>query len=189
MSDKAANVGDMRQAQQPGEHTRRDFLILAAGALGVVGTGVVLWPLIDSMNPAADVRALSTVDVDLGPIEVGQRVLTTWQGKPIFIDHRTSAEIAEARADDHSPALIDPATDAERVQREDWLVVIGICTHLGCVPLGQRTGEPRGPYHGYFCPCHGSLYDTPDAPVVPTSLRQDRARPDTTIAIERPSSP
>lgn len=140
--------------------TRRDFLIATVGLVGAAGAGLVAWPLIDSLNPAADVKAMAQVEVHLAPIDIGQRVTVVWHGKPIFVDHRTRKEIDLARADDHSPKLIDPATDAERVKREDWLVVIGVCTHLGCIPLGQRPGDPRGPYRGYFCPCHGSLYDT-----------------------------
>ena len=139
--------------------TRRDFLYLAAGARGAVGTAVAVWPLIDSMNPAADVRALAQTEIDLAPIETGQRITVTWQGKPVFIAHRTAEEIALARADDDAE-LPDPATDASRVDREEWLIVIGICTHLGCIPKGQRPGEPRGEWGGWFCPCHGSHYDT-----------------------------
>lgn len=139
--------------------TRRDFLYLATATTAAVGTAVALWPFIDSMNPGADVRAAASVEVDLSPIEVGQRITVKWSGKPLFIDRRTPEEIARARADDTAD-LIDPARDAERVQRDAWLVVVGICTHLGCVPLGQKPGDPRGKYGGYFCACHGSLYDT-----------------------------
>jgi ubiquinol-cytochrome c reductase iron-sulfur subunit len=140
--------------------TRRNFLYLLAGAIGAVGAAAAVWPLIDSMNPAADVRAVSTTELDLTPIEVGQRVTIVWRGQPVFVDHRTAEEIARAKKDDHNPDLIDPATDASRVKREEWLIVIGICTHLGCIPLGQRVGEPRGDWGGWFCPCHGSEYDT-----------------------------
>ena len=140
--------------------TRRDFLYILTGAMAVVGTGAVVWPLIDSMNPAADIRALSTVEVDLAPIQPGQRITVVWQGKPVFIDYRTPEQIERARADDQNPDLIDPATDASRAKQEEWLIVIGICTHLGCIPLGQRTGDPLGQWGGWFCPCHGSHYDT-----------------------------
>ncbi|SMF36083.1 ubiquinol-cytochrome c reductase iron-sulfur subunit [Tistlia consotensis] len=160
MSDRAGSPSQAELAAGGEAPTRRDFLTLTTAAFGLLGAGIVAWPMIDSMNPSADVLALSTVDVDLSPVQVGQRITATWRGKPIFIDRRTRQEVAEARAADHSPTLIDPATDASRVKRQPWLVVIGICTHLGCVPLGQKPGDPRGPYGGYFCPCHGSIYDT-----------------------------
>ncbi len=139
--------------------TRRDFLHVAAASATAVGAALASWPFIDQMNPAADVRALSTVDVDLEPIAVGQRITVTWQGKPVFIAHRTAEEIARAERDDNVP-MRDPARDEERVQRKEWLVVIGICTHLGCVPQGQREGSERGAWGGWFCSCHGSVYDT-----------------------------
>jgi ubiquinol-cytochrome c reductase iron-sulfur subunit len=142
-----------------GETTRRDFIYLAVGAMGVVGAGAVLWPIIDSMNPAADTLALATTDVDLAPIEVGQGITVTWRGKPLFVRRRTEAEIEEARGVDVS-ALPDPQTDPDRVIEPQWLVVVGVCTHLGCIPLGNRATEERGEYGGYFCPCHGSHYDT-----------------------------
>jgi len=153
----------MAESANPGRsgegETRRDFLFLAAGAMGVVGTAVAVWPLIDSMNPAADVRALSATEVDLDPVEVGQRITITWRGKPIYIDHRPQKEIDAARnvnLDD----LRDPQADSDRVQKPEWLIVIGICTHLGCLPKGQKVGDPRGEWGGWFCPCHGSHYDT-----------------------------
>ena len=146
-------------AQAGSGETRRDFLYLAAAGLGAVGAGCVAWPLIDSMNPSAEVLALASTEVNLAPIEVGQRVTVTWRGNPVFIDHRTQQEIQEAEAVDVSQ-LRDPQTDAQRVIKTDWLVVVGICTHLGCVPLGQKQGQPRGEYGGWFCPCHGSVYDT-----------------------------
>jgi len=142
-----------------GTETRRDFLYLATGAVTVVGAAAAVWPLIDSMNPSADVLALSSTEVDLAPVAVGQSITVVWRGKPIFVRHRTEKEIEEARAVDVS-TLRDPATDAERVQKPEWLVVIGICTHLGCIPLGQKPGDPRGDYDGWFCPCHGSHYDS-----------------------------
>jgi len=138
---------------------RRDFLFIASGAMGAAATAGVVWPLIDSMNPTADVLSISKVEVDLDPIELGQRVTVKWQGKPVFIDHRPAKQIALAKADDAAD-LHDPATDASRVQREEWLIVIGICTHLGCIPLGQTSGDPLGNWGGWFCPCHGSHYDT-----------------------------
>ncbi len=139
---------------------RRDFLYLTAGALAAVGTGASIWPMIDSMNPSAELLALSSTEVDLAPIAVGQRITVTWRGQPVFIAHRTTEEIARAAADDDDPDLIDPATDSERVQRKEWLIVIGVCTHLGCIPLGQKSADPHGRYGGWFCPCHGSVYDT-----------------------------
>lgn len=141
------------------EPTRRDFLYLATAAVGAFGVASVAWPLIDQMNPAADVLALSTIEVDLSQIEVGQRVTVSWRGNPVFIDHRTPEEIEKARAVDVAE-LRDPQTDAERVIEPEWLVVVGICTHLGCVPLGQRPSDDRGGWGGWFCPCHGSHYDT-----------------------------
>jgi ubiquinol-cytochrome c reductase iron-sulfur subunit len=138
--------------------TRRDFLVLTSSAMGVVGAGALIWPFIDSMNPAADVLALSSIDVDLNPIQVGQAITVVWRGKPVFIRHRTPAEIAEARATTLTQ-LPDPETDEVRAQKPEWLIVVGICTHLGCVPLGQKPTDKRGDYHGWFCPCHGSQYD------------------------------
>ncbi len=138
---------------------RRDFLELVAWSTFGVGTLAAIWPLIDSLNPSADVLALSSTEVDLEPIETGQRVLVSWRGKPVFISHRTKEEI-EAAVSVPLDELRDPQPDSERVQKPEWLVVIGICTHLGCVPLGTRPGEPRGDYGGWFCPCHGSHYDT-----------------------------
>ena len=139
---------------------RRDFLYLAAGSLAALGTAAAVWPLIDSLNPSAEILALSATEVDLAPIAIGQRITVKWRGQPVFIDHRSAEEIARAEADDGNPDLIDPARDASRVQRKEWLIVIGICTHLGCVPLGQKNVHPRGDYGGWFCPCHGSVYDT-----------------------------
>lgn len=154
-----AESAQSRSQQEQGEGTRRDFLYLATGAMAVVGGAAALWPFIDTMNPGADVLAVATTEVDLAPIEPGQRVTVRWRGKPVFIDRRTPERIAEARAVD-AATLRDPQTDAERVVREEWLIVVGICTHLGCVPLGQRDGDPTGSWNGWFCPCHGSHYDT-----------------------------
>jgi ubiquinol-cytochrome c reductase iron-sulfur subunit len=152
MADSAAKTED------PGE-SRRDFLYLATATLGAVGAAAAMWPFIDSMNPAADVRALSSTEVDLAPVALGQRLTVKWRGSPVFIDHRTEAEITAAR-NVNITDLPDPASDESRVQKAEWLVVIGICTHLGCVPLGQKPTEPRGEWGGWFCPCHGSEYDT-----------------------------
>lgn len=142
-----------------GEGTRRDFLYLLTGATGAVGAAALVWPLIDNMNPAADVLALASTEVDLSGIEEGMAVTVKWRGKPVFVRHRTGAEIEEARAVDLG-GLPDPQPDAERVIEPQWLVMVGVCTHLGCIPLGQREGDPRGDYGGWFCPCHGSHYDT-----------------------------
>ncbi|MBU8536352.1 ubiquinol-cytochrome c reductase iron-sulfur subunit [Falsiroseomonas tokyonensis] len=139
--------------------TRRDFLMLTTGAFAAVGVGAVVWPFISSMNPARDVLALASTEVDLTPIAVGQAVTVVWRGKPVFVRHRTAEEIQAARATPLSQ-LKDPATDQSRVQRDQWLVVVGVCTHLGCVPLGQKPTDARGEYQGWFCPCHGSHYDT-----------------------------
>ena len=141
--------------------TRRDFLTLATGALGAVGVAAFIWPFINSMNPAADVLALSSTEVDLSPLQEGQAITVVWRGKPIFLRHRTAAEIKEAQ-DVNVGSLRDPQPDSARVKagKDQWLVVIGICTHLGCVPLGNKPTDPRGDWGGWFCPCHGSQYDT-----------------------------
>jgi ubiquinol-cytochrome c reductase iron-sulfur subunit len=139
--------------------TRRDFLKLTTGAFAAVGVGVVTWPFIASMNPARDVLALSSTEVDLEPVAVGQAITVVWRGKPVFVKHRTAQEIQQARATPMSE-LKDPQADQQRVVRDPWLVVVGICTHLGCVPLGQKPTDPHGNYNGWFCPCHGSHYDT-----------------------------
>ena len=138
---------------------RRDFLGLTAASFAAVGGASIAIPFVNSLNPAKDTLALATLEVDLTPIQKGQAITVTWQGKPVFIRHRTEAEITEAQEAD-SASLIDPATDDSRVQSKEWLVLVGICTHLGCVPTGQKVGEGRGEYNGWFCPCHGSHYDT-----------------------------
>ncbi|MBL8835903.1 MAG: ubiquinol-cytochrome c reductase iron-sulfur subunit [Alphaproteobacteria bacterium] len=142
-----------------GAGTRRDFLYLTAGAFGAVGTAVTIWPFIASLNPSADVLALASTDVNLRPVAVGQAITVTWRGKPVFVRRRTQQEIDAARAVPLGE-LRDPQTDQARVRRPEWMIVEGICTHLGCVPLGQKPTEPRGEYGGWFCPCHGSHYDT-----------------------------
>jgi ubiquinol-cytochrome c reductase iron-sulfur subunit len=148
-----------------GDPTRRDFLMVATGALGAVGVAAVAWPFINNLNPAADTLALSTVEVNVQPIAVGQAVTVKWRGKPLFVRHRTPEEIKEAEAVPLSQ-LRDPQTDNSRVTdtakkvRPEWLIQIGVCTHLGCVPLGNKPGDPKGPFGGWFCPCHGSAYDT-----------------------------
>lgn len=155
MADTATNVENKTE----GGESRRDFLLLATSVVGAAGVASAVWPFVDSMNPAADVLALSTTEVDISQIEEGQSVTAIWQGKPVFIRHRTAEEIEQAAADD-SAALVDPQSDAERVKKAQWLVLLGICTHLGCVPGGQKPGDERGEFGGWFCPCHGSHYDT-----------------------------
>ena len=133
---------------------RRDFLYTASYAFGAVGIGAAVWPLIDQMNPDASVKALASTEVDVSSIEPGKSITVLWRGKPVFIKRRTQEEIAEARAvklDD----LIDPEKDEDRAKNPEWLVMLGVCTHLGCGPL-----EDKGDYNGWFCPCHGSHYDT-----------------------------
>lgn len=137
---------------------RREFLILASSALGGVGLASVGWTLVDSMNPAADVLALATVDVNLAPVKEGQAITVMWRGQPVFIRHRTTQEIAEAEKV-ALKELIHQEADKERVKKSQWLVVIGVCTHLGCVPSGQKPSDNRGNFGGWFCPCHGSEYD------------------------------
>jgi ubiquinol-cytochrome c reductase iron-sulfur subunit len=150
------------------EVTRRDFLYIATGAVGAVGAALTVWPLIDQMNPDAAALALATIEVDISTIEVGQSMTVKWRGKPVVVRNRTPEEVEAAKsvpvselpdqsarnANLPSSALADDVNRAA-VGRENWLVMVNICTHLGCVPLGQQ-----GPYGGWFCPCHGSVYDT-----------------------------
>jgi ubiquinol-cytochrome c reductase iron-sulfur subunit len=141
------------------EPTRRDFLYIATGAMGVIGAGSLAWPFIDQMNPDASALALASTEVDISAIQPGQIVTVKWRGKPVFIRNRTEKEIEEARSVP-TASLPDPQTDQSRVKagKDNWLVVVGVCTHLGCVPLGGVGA--RGDYDGWFCPCHGSHYDT-----------------------------
>jgi ubiquinol-cytochrome c reductase iron-sulfur subunit len=142
--------------------TRREFIYLAAAAVGAVGAAGVAWALVDSMNPATDTLALSSIDVNLASIAEGMGIVAKWQGKPVFVRHRTAQEISEAenvKLED----LLDPsapAADHDRVKKSPWLILIGICTHLGCIPLGNKPTDMRGEWGGYLCPCHGSQYDT-----------------------------
>jgi ubiquinol-cytochrome c reductase iron-sulfur subunit len=136
------------------EPTRRDFIYIATGAAAAIGTAATLWPFIDQMNPDASTRALSSVEVNIASIQPGQIVTVLWRGKPVFIRRRTPEEIQAAQDVDVNE-LPDPQPDSARVQKPEWLVLIGICTHLGCVPIG-----PSGEYKGWLCPCHGSHYDT-----------------------------
>ncbi|MFQ5564243.1 MAG: ubiquinol-cytochrome c reductase iron-sulfur subunit [Parvularculaceae bacterium] len=156
--------------KEEGEPTRRDFIHLLAGSAAAVGAVGAVWPLVDQLNPDASVLALSTKEVDLSGIPVGQAVKVVWQGKPVFIRHRTAEEIAEAEKTPLSVLKDDVARnenidgkagaeDENRRLKPEWMVVVGVCTHLGCVPLGTDRGEARGEYNGWFCPCHGSHYD------------------------------
>lgn len=147
MSDTVENQG------------RRDFIVVATNTMLAVGAAAVAYPFINQMNPAADTLALSSIEVDVSGIEEGQAITVKWRGKPVFIRHRTAAEIelaGQVNLDD----LRDPEGDMDRVEKPEYLVIQGICTHLGCVPLGQKIGEVKGDYSGWFCPCHGSHYDT-----------------------------
>jgi ubiquinol-cytochrome c reductase iron-sulfur subunit len=138
--------------------SRRDFLVLTTSAVGTVGLAASIWPFIDSMNPAADTLALASIDVNLGPVALGQAITVMWRGKPIFVRHRTPEEVKKVRMISEK-MLLDPEPDSDRVREAKWIVVIGVCTHLGCVPSGQRPTDNRGQYGGWFCPCHGSEYD------------------------------
>ena len=152
---------------------RRDFIVIAAQAFAGVGAAVALWPFISQMNPDASTQALASIEVDLSPVKEGQAITVSWRGKPVFIRNRSADEVKAARAvkladlSDRSArndALPEkaPATDDNRTKRgkENWLVLVGICTHLGCIPKGQSMGDSKGDYGGWFCPCHGSHYDT-----------------------------
>ena len=133
---------------------RRDFIFTASYTVGAIGIGATIWPLIDQMNPDSSVKALASTEVDISQIEPGKSITVLWRGKPVFIKRRTQEEIAEAQSvslDD----LPHPEKDQDRVKNPEWLVMLGICTHLGCVPLSDK-----GEYNGWFCPCHGSHYDT-----------------------------
>ena len=133
---------------------RRDFIFTASYALGAVGVGSVIWPLVDQMNPDRSVKALASTEVDVSSLEPGKSITVLWRGKPVFIKRRTQEEIKEAR-DVKVEDLPHPEKDEDRAKDPEWLVMLGICTHLGCVPLGDK-----GEYNGWFCPCHGSHYDT-----------------------------
>jgi ubiquinol-cytochrome c reductase iron-sulfur subunit len=155
------------------EGNRRDFLVIAGNAFAAVGAASLLWPFVQQMNPDASAKALASTEFDLAPVKEGQAVTIMWRGKPVFIRHRTKDEIEEARkvdlaslpddlADNASLPATTLATDENRVKkgRENWLVLVGICTHLGCIPKGQSMGDVKGDFNGWFCPCHGSHYDT-----------------------------
>jgi ubiquinol-cytochrome c reductase iron-sulfur subunit len=172
--------------------TRRDFMFIATGAAGVVGLGSLVWPFVSSMAPdAMTVAAGAPVDVDLGPIAEGQIVKVFWRGKLIFVRNRTKKEIADAQAATIA-SLPDPQPDSARVKagKENWLIVYGNCTHLGCVPLGHE-----GSFEGWFCPCHGSVYDTSgrvrggpaptNLPIPPYTFTSDTK---ITIGVEAPAT-
>jgi ubiquinol-cytochrome c reductase iron-sulfur subunit len=140
---------------------RRDFINIAAVSFAGVGAAAVALPLISQMSPSADVLAMASIEVDISKIATGQAIKTIWRKQPVFVRNLTPKEIAEANAVKMSD-LRDPQTLAERTKpgKANWLITMGVCTHLGCIPLGTGEGENRGPYGGYFCPCHGSAYDT-----------------------------
>jgi len=149
-------MSDDIMPDDPDKTTRRDFVTLTASGITAVGAACAAWPLVDSLNPSADVLALSSIEVDIGHVEPGQTITKKWRGKPVFITHRTEEQIKEA-IETSLKDLVDPEEDSARVKEghEKWLVTIGICTHLGCVPISNK-----GDYDGWFCPCHGSHYDT-----------------------------
>ena len=145
-------VVDKEQKKETSE--RRDFLFTASYALGAVGVGAAVWPLIDQMNPDASVKALATTEVDISTVGLGKTITVLWRGKPVFIRRRTQEEISKAQ-NVNLKELKDPQKDEDRVKKSEWLIMTGVCTHLGCVPLGDK-----GDFGGWFCPCHGSHYDT-----------------------------
>ena len=136
------------------KHNRRDFLFTATYTVGAVGIGATIWPFIDQMNPDNSVKALATTEVDISKIQPGKSITVLWRGKPVFIKRRTETEISEAQTV-NLDELKHPEKDGDRVKKPEWLVMMGICSHLGCVPLSDK-----GEYNGWFCPCHGSHYDT-----------------------------
>ena len=140
---------------------RRDFLVLTANAFAAVGAASLIWPFVHQMNPDAGAQALASIEVDLAPVKEGQAITVMWRGKPVFIRNRTKDEVAAAQKVPVSE-LPDAEPDAKRVKagKENWLVTVGICTHLGCIPKGQALADTKGEFGGWFCPCHGSHYDT-----------------------------
>ena len=147
------------KSKEENKGTRRDFLYLSSISIGGLGVATFMWPFLKSMNPAEDTLALGTTEVNLSNIAVGQSITVKWRGRPVFIRRRTTEEIDEASEVDLA-LLRDPAEDSERVKQPQWLVLEGVCTHLGCVPLGQKMSDNKGEYNGWFCPCHGSHYDS-----------------------------
>jgi ubiquinol-cytochrome c reductase iron-sulfur subunit len=157
---QSAEASDAATAERDGVR-RRDFLNVAAVSFAGVGAVAALAPLLVQMSPSADVLALASIEVDISKIQPGQGVKVSWRKQPVFVRNLTPKEIAEANAVKMSE-LRDPESLADRTKpgKANWLITLGVCTHLGCVPLGIGEGENRGPYGGYFCPCHGSMYDT-----------------------------
>jgi ubiquinol-cytochrome c reductase iron-sulfur subunit len=154
------------ESGSPSEPTRRDFIHVGTGAVAAGGAAMFVWPLINQMNPAADTRALASIEFDVAKVAEGSQTKVMWRGKPLFIRHRTAAEIAQAKKDD-SAALKDPQQDADRVLqstkqpgKEQYLIMEANCTHLGCIPVGVDESGYIGEFGGWFCPCHGSHYDT-----------------------------
>ena len=145
-------------AENP-DNKRRDFLQLSTISIGAVGTAAFIWPFLKSMSPAEDTIALGTTEVDVSNIEEGQSVTVKWRGKPVFIRKRTKDEIEAAKTVNIAD-LKDPEQDVDRVKKDEWLVLVGVGTHLGCVPLGQKLTDSKGEFNGWYCPCHGSHYDT-----------------------------
>lgn len=165
-------LGEIKVGSHADEPNRRDFLTIVGSTWAAVGGAVALWPFIHQMNPDASQQALASTEIDLKPVKEGQAITVMWRGKPVFIRNRTKEEVAKAAADKLSD-LPDPASrnmanekldasDANRTKKghENILVLIGICTHLGCIPKGQAVTDFRGDYNGWFCPCHGSHYDS-----------------------------
>ena len=144
----------MSENKKSKKKTRRSFIHQASGAMGIVAVSAAGWPLVDQMNPSKDVEALATVEVDISSLEEGQSKTVLWRGKPLFIKHRSKKEIDDA-INVNINELPDPEKDEKRVQNPKYLVLVGVCTHLGCVPASDK-----GDYKGWFCPCHGSHYDT-----------------------------
>jgi ubiquinol-cytochrome c reductase iron-sulfur subunit len=159
--DQSADGSEIAPAGSGEGVRRRDFINVAAVSFAGVGAVAAALPLITQMNPSADVLALASTEVDISKIAPGQAIKTSWRKQPVFVRNLTPAEIAAAQAVPLSQ-LRDPQTLQERTKpgHLNWLITLGVCTHLGCVPLGTGEGENRGPYGGYFCPCHGSAYDT-----------------------------
>ncbi|MES2119127.1 MAG: ubiquinol-cytochrome c reductase iron-sulfur subunit [Pseudomonadota bacterium] len=162
MATKAQSAEGSTTSDSSGDgFRRRDFLNVAAVSFAGVGGVVALAPLLLQMGPPADVLAMATTEVDISKIQPGQGIKVSWRKQPVFVRNLTPKEIAEANAVKLSD-LRDPQSLAQRTKpgKANWLITLGVCTHLGCVPLGIGEGENRGPYGGYFCPCHGSMYDT-----------------------------
>jgi ubiquinol-cytochrome c reductase iron-sulfur subunit len=166
---QSKKVNFVTTATKP-EPTRRDFLYIATGAAAAVGTAFAAWPFLDQMNPTSAVLALASVEIDVSSIQLGQQVVFKWRGHPLFVRRRTPKEIAEARAtllsDLPDPLARNanlpddaPATAANRQIKPEWLVLVGVCTHLGCTPTVSTPGSPQGDYGGWLCHCHGSEYD------------------------------